>query len=95
MSSNNTNTSAQEWRARAFAIVGNRSVVGTNLFELLIVTLILTILTMDVMVFKRVSELRDSLNGVVVRHCVRSCPEGAIVPMHRDHGRNNWKDPDN
>ena len=49
---------------------------------------------MDVMVFKRVSKLRDNLNGVVVRHSVRSCPEGAIVPMHRDHGRNNWEDPE-
>ena len=95
MSSNDTNTSAQEWRTRAFAIVRNRSVVGPYCFELLIVTLMFTILTMDMMVFKRVSELRDSLNGVVVRHCVRSCPEGAIVPMHRDHGRNYWKDPDN
>ena len=95
LSSNNTNTSAQEWRARAFAIVGNRSVVGPYCFELLIVTLISTILTMDVMVFKRVSKLRDSLNGVVVRHCVWSCPEGAIVPMHRDHGGNYWEDPDN
>ena len=94
MSSNNTNASAQEWRARAFAIVGNRSVVGPYLFELSIVILMLTILTMNVMVFKRVSELRDSLNGVVVRHCVRSCPEGAIVPMHRDHGRNYWEDPE-
>ena len=94
MSSNNANAGAQESRSRAFAIVGNRSVVGPYCFELLIVTLILTILTMDVMVFKRVSKLRDSLNGVVVRHCVRSCPEGAIVPMHRDHGRNNWEDPE-
>ena len=49
---------------------------------------------MDVVVLKVVSELRESLNGVVVGHRVWSRPEGAIVPMHRDHGGNYWEDPE-
>ena len=66
LSSNNANTSTQECRSRAFAIIGNRSVVGPYCFALLIVILFLIILTVDVVVLKVVSKLRDSLNGVVV-----------------------------
>merc|ERR1719495_155767 len=66
LSSNNANAGAQESRSRAFAIVGNRAVVGS----------------MEVIVFEVVSELRNCLNGVVVGHCVRSLPERAITPLH-------------
>merc|ERR1712038_1800153 len=66
LSSNNANSSAQESRSRAFAIVGNRPVVGS----------------MEVVVFEVVSELRNGLNGVVVGHCVRSLPERAVTPLH-------------
>ena len=82
LSSNNANAGAQESRSRAFAIVGNRSVVGSYRFTLLIATLLLTIVTMEVIVFEVVSELRNCLNGVVVGHCVRSLPERAITPLH-------------
>merc|ERR1711963_1120488 len=44
LSSNNANAGAQESRSRAFAIVGNRAVVGS----------------MEVVVFEVVSELRNS-----------------------------------
>ena len=82
LSSNNANAGAQESRSRAFSIVGNRSVVGSYRFTLLIATLLLTIVTMEVIVFEVVSELRNCLNGVVVGHCVRSLPERAITPLH-------------
>ena len=82
LSSNNANAGAQESRSRAFAIVGNRAVVGSYRFTLLIATLLLTIVTVEVIVFEVVSELRNCLNCVVVGHCVRSLPERAITPLH-------------
>merc|ERR1712038_1676790 len=77
LSSNNANASTQESRSRAFAVVGNRSVVGS----------------VEVVVFEVVSELGNGLNCVVVGHCVWSLPERAITPLHRDHGGHHWEDP--